>query len=144
MSTRRSGFTLMELMVVMLTVAVLGAIAVPSYQKVTYRARAARLVADMHAIRTAAHQFQAEHGRWPENAARGLPAEMMPYIQDMPAEGTGYVLDWDNWDPVVGISVRVEDPALEAALLQLLETSEGTFMRLNDRYTYFVEASFAP
>ena len=144
-AARRSGFSLMEMLVVVVILGILAAIALPLYQKVTYRARAASIINDLYVVRTAAYQYQAEENAWPPDAERGdVPPDFAPYVETVDFAGDGYALDWDNWDPIIGISVIVEDPGLESAILGTLAESEGTFMRMDDRYTYFIEASLAP
>ena len=135
----RAGFSIVELLVVVLMLGVLAAIALPSYQKVMYRARAARIVNDLHVVRNAAYQYELENEEWPADVNRGVhPPELRPYMAGVEFEGNGYVLDWDAWDPLYGIAVIVEDPLLESALLATLRESEGAFMRMDDRYTYIV------
>lgn len=142
---RRAGFSLMELLVVVVILGILAGVGMPLYQKVTYRARAASLINDLQVVRTAAHQYQAAENAWPPDAERGdVPPAFAPYVEMVQFAGDGYTLDWDNWDPIIGISVVVDDPGLESALLATLAESEGTFMRMDDRYTYFIEASVAP
>lgn len=140
----RPGFTIVEVLVAVLILGVLAAIAFPSYQKVTYRARAAKIVGDLYAVRNAAYHFHLDRGQWPPNVSRGLPSGMEEYVSGVQEEGSGYALDWDNWDPTIGISVVVSDPLLEGALVATLKTSEGTFVRLSDRYMFIVTAESAP
>ena len=137
----RRGFSIVELTVVLMMLGILAAIALPSYQKVTYRARAASIINDLHTVRNAAVQYELEEGIWPDDVGRGnLPAELLPYMSGIEFQGPGYALDWDNWTSMIGVAVIVDDPLLESALLATLKTSDGVFIRLSDRYTYVIES----
>lgn len=77
MKRRRPGFTLAELMVVVTVIGILARIALPKYQQVRMRARAAALVSELNVIRGAAYMAYENTGAWPRNAAVGkIPAEM--------------------------------------------------------------------
>lgn len=60
-----TGFTLIELMIVITIIGILAAIAVPSYQTALVKAREAVLREDLYSIRSAIDQFAADHGRYP-------------------------------------------------------------------------------
>lgn len=140
----RKGFGLIELVTALAIVAILAAIALPSYQKILVRFRAASVVADFHAVRTAAYTYEAEHGEWPPDASRGIvPTGLQPYL------GSGfsfvrshYTLDWDAWDvpdgKMLGIAVIVPDPRLGVAVRELL-ANQSALHYLGDRYTFFIE-----
>ena len=147
MGARRVGFSIVELLVVVVMLGILAAIAVPMYQKVTYRARAASIIHDFHVVRTAAFQYQAESHTWPPDDWQGrVPEELEQYLDGVRFRGAGYVLDWENWDyedgPVLGISAVVEDEPLKGALLALLG-EETRFVRLDDRFTYIISVPSA-
>ena len=59
---RRRGFTLLELLLVLIVVSLLTATALVSYSKVTERARATEAVQNLSAIRTGEMVYQEEHG----------------------------------------------------------------------------------
>jgi prepilin-type N-terminal cleavage/methylation domain-containing protein len=61
------GFTLVELMIVVIIVGILAAVAIPMYQGATERAKASEAVAALGTIRGAMRVYFAEHGTY-ENA----------------------------------------------------------------------------
>jgi prepilin-type N-terminal cleavage/methylation domain-containing protein len=58
------GFTLVELMIVVIIVGILAAVAIPMYQGATERAKASEAVAALGTIRGAMRVYFAEHGTY--------------------------------------------------------------------------------
>ncbi len=122
-------------------IGILGAIAVPSYHKMLSRARAARILGDFEAVRTAAYQYQAKSGRWPRDVYPGeIPVELEPHIGAVAFAGKGYRLDYENWSYLIGISVLVDDPRLEAAVAKAALQNSLLGYRSNHRYTLLIES----
>ena len=79
----RSGFTLIELMIVMTIIGILVAIAVPNYQWALIRAREAVLQENLYGIRSAIDQYYADQGKYPDKLEdlterkylRGIPTD---------------------------------------------------------------------
>ncbi len=64
-SSRRSGFTLVEIMIVVAIIALLAAIAVPNLLRSRKRAQASRILEDMRLIDNAIDQYAIEYNRAP-------------------------------------------------------------------------------
>jgi general secretion pathway protein G len=61
------GFTLFELLAVMLIMSILAAIAVPSYKRSQIKAQEAVLAEDLYQMRRAIDAFYADQGRYPDS-----------------------------------------------------------------------------
>jgi prepilin-type N-terminal cleavage/methylation domain-containing protein len=117
-SPRRSGFSLIELMVVVSIIAVLSTIAIPKFQSYQLRTRTAEVKTNLTAMRTAEESYYAEWGSYlaadPEPAV--VPGSTPVYFDDkttefstlgfkpegrvyfsygaaVSADGTGYTID---------------------------------------------------
>jgi prepilin-type N-terminal cleavage/methylation domain-containing protein len=73
----RRGFTLVEIMIVVLIVSVLCTVAVPVFARVKAKAKTSAIVNDFRVFAGAFAAYAHERGAWPADAAAGaLPPEM--------------------------------------------------------------------
>jgi prepilin-type N-terminal cleavage/methylation domain-containing protein len=140
MSDRR-GFTLIELMVVVLIVSILAAIAQPKLSDVLVKARAADAYADMEVVRVAALAFQADQNVWPPNASRGVvPTGLDEFLPaDFSMTKSDFQLDFDNWggSPFdIGITIITSDAVLGLTLLDMLPPPKWNS---GDKYSWVIE-----
>jgi len=71
MSTPRSAFTLIELLIVVAIIAILAAIAVPNFLEAQTRSKIARVQADMRALATALEAYRVESTKYPSGRDLG-------------------------------------------------------------------------
>lgn len=149
----KKGFTLIELMIVVLIIGILAAIAIPKYADITKKAQAARVVSDFRTILFAVEMCLSETGEYPPDYyPGGVPYELRPYLADdftfnlQSVMGVRY--DWDNWvvngrpkhsftGILYGISVTTSDMALINAIDEIYK---GAFQySLGNNYTFVIQ-----
>jgi prepilin-type N-terminal cleavage/methylation domain-containing protein len=133
MSRRRAGFTIVELLTVMILIGVLASIALLKYIDLRHRARAAQAAGDLQTVRIAAYSAWYETGAWPGEVGPGIvPAGLVQYLPaNFSFTRPDYTLDWESFVPPgggpspgmqVGVVITSSDPRLQSALQQQLGT----------------------
>ena len=100
-----SGFTLIELMVVMALVGILVAMAMPSLINQPRRAKEAVLKTNLHALRDTLDQYHADKGHYPSTLG---VLEDDGYLRRIPWDP---IADTDEWDLVYEETDFEEPPA---------------------------------
>jgi prepilin-type N-terminal cleavage/methylation domain-containing protein len=138
MNRTRRGFTMVELLVVMIVLGVLAGLAILKYIDLRNHAFAAQVGADLGTVRLAAYSAWYETGSWPADAAPGvLPTELKPYLPGgFSFQRAEYTLDWENFVPPgggpsagmqLGIVLTASSARLSNALVQMLG-NKGPFV----------------
>lgn len=90
-SSSPDGFTLLELLVVMVIIAILAAIAVPSYVRNVQRAKEAVLKEDLRVLRTAIDSYTVDKQQAPQSLSDLVTAG---YIREIPNDPISNQKDW--------------------------------------------------
>lgn len=150
----RSGFTLVEIMIVVVIIGLLAAMAIPAFQKSRVSSQASRIANDFRVLAGAFETAALENGVFPADGnGNELPVEAAPYIKsdnwtNAPAEG-GY---WD-WEGAGrhGVSASINlvdsDQVLESGVMERVDRllddgnfGSGLFRRIgSNEYIYILE-----
>lgn len=94
--TKQAGFTLIELMVVVIILGILAAIALPAFASMTRRARYAEAKLDLNTIAKSLQMYRLENGRYPADTHGGVaPAGLLDWPMDVPFDSE---YDYDHWN----------------------------------------------
>jgi prepilin-type N-terminal cleavage/methylation domain-containing protein len=148
MRRRRAGFTIIELLTVVIVIGVLAGIAILKYIDLTARARTAQAVGDLQAVRVAAYGYFYETGHWPDDVGGGtVPPELVSYLpKNFTFNRNEYQLDWENFSPPgggvtagiqVGVVVTANDPRLQLAMANNLG-SKLPFVAVGNTLTFIL------
>jgi general secretion pathway protein G len=107
--TAEQGFTLLELMIVMVVIGILAAIAIPSYLSSVRSAKEAVLREDLHAMRSAIDSYTVDKQKAPQSLDDLVQSG---YLKVMPVDP--FTLRSDTWIPVQ-----------EDSLMSLDQTASG-------------------
>jgi len=94
--SKSAGFSLVELMIVVAIMAILAAIAIPSFMRFSMRAKTAEATANLAAIRTSEESYRAENDEY-------MPAGPTPAVLTGPGASTPRAwtgVAGDGWDDI--------------------------------------------
>lgn len=99
MKLRVSGFTLIEMMIVVAIIGILASLAIPKYGKYMEKTRVVSAQGEMRSITTVLEEYNIENARYPESLddeELELPQKYLTDPWDMPynyeADGRSYIL----------------------------------------------------
>ncbi|MDB6113122.1 MAG: pulG 1, partial [Lacunisphaera sp.] len=112
-SAARRGFTLVEIMVVVVIIGLLASLAVPAFQRVIHASENSRVVNDFRVFSNAFETYASENGNWPANAGAGvIPAGMSNNFKNVTWVSNTIIGGRWNWDNstasggIAGISIQ--------------------------------------
>jgi prepilin-type N-terminal cleavage/methylation domain-containing protein len=133
----RRGFTIIELITVVLVIMILAGIALLKYMDLRNNAIAVQMAQELRAIAVASFNYHADTETWPaETGAGAVPLGLGPLL---PGQLSGsfdrvqYMLDYENFggsnpDILIGVSVTTNDPKLFAKFVRYLGTKNPFFV----------------
>ena len=86
-----TGFTLLELMIVISIIIILAAVALPQYQKTIMHARESVLRNDLFSMRSLLDQYSADKGKLPQSLEDLVTAG---YVREIPTDPITNQKDW--------------------------------------------------
>jgi prepilin-type N-terminal cleavage/methylation domain-containing protein len=136
---RRSGFTLVEMLLVVVIISVLAGLAIPNYQNVVTKAKAANILGQIDVVNHAVESYLGDNNSWPAEAAVGaVPTGITNYLPaNFSFTGEDYQLDWENGGGLIGVAVVTNNEGLGNALVQL--AGAGRWFVSGNRYTFILD-----
>jgi prepilin-type N-terminal cleavage/methylation domain-containing protein len=145
---RASGFTLVEIMIVVVIIGLLAAMALPGFTKSRSRSQATAVVNNLRVYASAFEVYAMEIGTWPADHNRGIiPAGMegqLPHFSEETHVGGYY-----DWDPgVFGYTAAVSivgvnaGPSVLQAVDEILDDGNpgsGMVVINGNRLSYILE-----
>ena len=135
------GFSLIELMIVVVIISIIAALAQPKLQSVLLKARAADVVANMNVVKVATLTYQGSESAWPPEAVAGvIPTGLAEFLPDGFSFATEeYTLDFDYHGGTpftAGITMVTTNSDLGLAVMDLL--GKGVMM-VGGNYSWIID-----
>jgi prepilin-type N-terminal cleavage/methylation domain-containing protein len=149
-SDSKSGFTLVEIMIVVVIIGLLISMAIPAFEKIRMNSQNARLANDLRVLSGSMEIFALELGEYPEDSNSGaIPEGFEEYVNSETwNKGPSIGGDWDVEKSSFGILSAVGVHRFHVSDEQLLKFDEryddgnfdsGLYRKLaSDRFYYIV------
>jgi prepilin-type N-terminal cleavage/methylation domain-containing protein len=122
LKTKRAGFTLVEIMIVVAIIALLAAIAVPGFLRARKRSQASKILNDLRMIDSAVDQYAIETAK--TTGAPVAVADWTNYVKkDSLLYGSGNDLFGNSYGPQTVDSLPKTAPGAFAALSDVADTT---------------------
>lgn len=137
-----TGFSLIELVVVVTIVSLLAALAQPQLKRVLLRAQAAAAVSELNVVKTAIQNYEANNLDYPAESGTGvIPPGLEEYLpENFSFTYDGYVMDYDNFMGLggpfrIGLTITPDNPELGQAMR---DNSGDAIFELGGNYTWII------
>jgi general secretion pathway protein G len=107
---RNSGFTMLEMMIVMIIMGILLSIALPIYSQAIVRAREAVLRNDLFELRKLISQYTLDKQKAPQSLEDLVQAG---YLKEIPKDPMTHEANWEPKQEDVLLSVDQQDPGID-------------------------------
>lgn len=128
MNRRQAGFTLVEIMIVVVIIGMLASMAIPAFAKVRSDSNGSRFINDLRIFKDGVELFFMEQGHLPKDSNSGkLDVEMENYISKAVFE---------NGSPIGGIwDIESEDTGVTLAVgVDKYDISKEELQEIDDRF----------
>jgi len=145
--TRRAGFTMIELLMVLVILGLLAGLGLLKYIDLKATARTSALAGDVRAVELAVLNYYADFEAWPAEVGAGtVPTglgSLLPGGLNVSFDRQFYMLDYQNIDlggsPLIGIAVTSTDAKLMSKFISTF-SGRGPFYLFGGTLTYVISA----
>lgn len=142
--TRCRGFTMIELLVVIIVLGVLATLALLKYIDLRDEAMTSQVAGDLQVVRVGAYNYWGEHEAWPNEVGAGqVPPELSTYLPGgFNFVRPTYTLDWEHLNsgdasPTIAVTISSPDTDFMDKLIRRLG-NRAPFVAVGNTLTYVI------